>query len=124
MLPEGGCHLTLLRNGQVMDRSNVPSNGDSGILDWSANGCKILFVEAEQGEYGQPIAWNVRLSEVQSDSIPVTLFRTEDLILSTMCTKDRSITYLNLKDDSDLPILRLYDPSDGTNRALVSDVVS
>ncbi len=124
MLPEGDCHLALLRNGQVVHRPNVSSNGDSGVLDWSADGSEILFVETEQDEYGQPVAWNVRISGVQSDSVPVTLFRTEDLILSPMFTKDGDVTYLDLKDDSDLPILTLYDRTEGTNTILRDDVIS
>jgi len=124
MLPEGDSHLVLLRDGDVVSRANVFSSGDSGVLDWSFDGSQILFVETEQDEYGQPIAWSVRLSGVQSDSVPVTLFRTEDLILSPMFTKDGDITYLDLKDDSDLPRLTLYDRAEGTNKVLRDDIVS
>ena len=124
MLPEGNCHLALLQDGQVVHRANVASNGDSGVLDWSADGSEILFVEMEQDEYGQPIAWNVRTSGVQSDSVPVTLFRTEDLILAPMFTKDGNVTYLWAQDDSDLPKLTLYDRVEGTNTILQEGVMS
>ncbi len=124
MLPEGDSHLVLLRDGEPVHLNNVPSNGDSGVLDWSVDGSEILFMEAEQDKYGQPIAWNVRLSGVQSDSVPVTLFRSEDIIISPMFTKAGNITYLDLKDDDDLPQLTLYDRADGTNKLLLDDVIS
>ena len=124
MLPEGDCHLVLLRDGQAVHRANVASTGDSGVLDWSADGSEILFVETEQDEFGQPAAWDVRLSGVQSDSVPVTLFHTEDVILAPMFTKSGDITYLWLQDDDDLPKLTLYDRAEGTNRILRDDVVS
>ncbi|MCD6495120.1 hypothetical protein J7K60_03595, partial [Candidatus Bipolaricaulota bacterium] len=88
MLPEGDCHLALLRDGGVVHRNGVSSNGDSGVLDWSADGSKILFIETEQDELGQPIAWNVLISEVQSDSQPVRLFRSEDIILAPQFTSE------------------------------------
>ena len=124
ILPEEDCHLALLKDGQISHLENVASNGDSGVLDWSIDGSKILFMEAEQDEYGQPVAWNVRVSGVQSDSLPATLFRSEDLILSPMFTEDGKVTYLWAPDDSDLPKLTLYDRAEGTNTVLQDDVIS
>lgn len=124
MLPEGDCHLALLRDGEIVHLNNVASDGDSGVLDWSADGSEVLFMDTEQDEYGQPIAWNVRLSGVQSDSQPVTLFRTEDLILAPAFTKSGNITYLWAQDDSDLPQLTLYDRAEGTNTVLQNGVIS
>lgn len=124
MLPEGDCHLALLRDGEVVHRNGVFSNGDSGVLDWSADGSKILFIKTEQDEYGQPIAWNVLLSGVQSDSQPVRLFRSEDIILAPQFTSEGNITYLALKDDKDLPQLMLYDPSQEECAVLKDDVIS
>jgi len=124
MLPEGDCHLALLRDGEVVHRTNVFSNGDSGVLDWSADGSKILFIETEQDELGQPIAWNVLISGVQSDSQPVRLFRSEEIILAPQFTSEGSITYLDLKDDKDLPQLMLYDVLQEEYAVLKDDVIS
>ncbi|MEA3238326.1 MAG: hypothetical protein U9Q94_00860 [Candidatus Bipolaricaulota bacterium] len=124
MLPEGDCHLALMRDGEVVHRNSVSSNGDSGVLDWSADGSKILFIETEQDEFGQPIAWNVLISGVQSDSQPVRLFRSEDIILAPQFTSEGNITYLDLEDDKDLPKLMLYDPSQEEYAVLKDDVIS
>jgi len=124
MLPEGDCHLALLRDGEVVHRTNVASNGDSGVLDWSADGSKILFIETEQDELGQPIAWNVLISGVQSDSQSVRLFRSENIILAPQFTSEGSITYLDLKDDKDLPQLMVYDPLQEEYAVLKGDVIS
>jgi len=124
LLPEGDSHLALLQDGEVINLNNVSSTGDSGVLDWSADGSSILFMEAEQDEYGQPIAWNVRTSGVQTNSVPATLFRTEDMILAPLFTEGGDVTYLWAQDDSDLPALTLYSRADGTNRILHDDVIS
>ena len=124
MLPEGDCHLVLLRDGKLVHLDNVASNGDSGVLDWSSDGSEVLFIDTEQDEYGQPIAWNVRLSGVQSDSQPVTLFRTEEIILAPTFTSSGNITYLSLKDDADLSQLMLYDRTEETHTVLQNDVIS
>jgi Tol biopolymer transport system component len=124
MLPEGDCHLALLRDGRAVHLPNVASTGDSGVLDWSVDGDEILFVEMEQDEFGQPIAWDVIVSGVQSDSVPVGLFHTEEVILSPLFTEEGDITYLLLQDDDDLPKLALYDREDGTTRILRDDIIS
>jgi Tol biopolymer transport system component len=125
LLPEGEGKLTLLREGRVVQIEGVTSTGHSGVLDWSVDGKELIFIETETGEWGgMPIAFNLCITGVQTDSHPVTLFHLEDLILAPAFTPEGDITYLRFGDDDEAPQLFLYDRAEDTHTQLLADVLS
>jgi Tol biopolymer transport system component len=125
LLPEGEGKLTLLREGRVVRLEGVISTGDSGVLDWSVDGKELIFIETETGEWGSmPIAFNLCITGVQTDSHPVTLFHLEDLILAPAFTPEGEITYLQFGDDDEAPQLFLYDREENVHTQLLADVLS
>jgi Tol biopolymer transport system component len=124
LLPEEEGKLTLLNEGRVVRIEGVTSTGESGVLDWSVDGKELIFIEPETGEWGMPIAYNLCITGVQTDSHPVTLFRLEDLILAPAFTTEGKITYLRFGDDDEAPRLFLYDRQENTHTQLLADVLS
>jgi Tol biopolymer transport system component len=124
LLPEGEGKLTLLRKGRVVQLEGVTSTGDSGVLDWSADSKELIFIETETGEWDMPIAYNLCITGVQTDSHPVTLFHLEDLILAPAFTPEGNVTYLRFGDDDEAPQLFLYDRQENTHTQLLADVLS
>ncbi len=124
LLPEGEGKLTLLSEGLVVQLESVTSTGDSGVLDWSADGKELIFIETETGEWDMPIAYNLCITGVQTDSHPVTLFHLEDLILAPSFTPEGEITYLRFNDDDEAPQLFLYDRKENVHTQLLADVLS
>ena len=124
LLPEEDGKLALLSEGHVVRLENVTSAGNSGVLDWSVDGKEIIFIETETGEWGMPIAFNLCITGVQTDSHPVTLFHLEDLILAPAFTPKGDITYLCFSDDDEAPQLFLYDRAEKTHTQLLADVLS
>lgn len=124
LLPEEEGKLTLLNEGRVVRIEGVTSTGESGVLDWSVDGKELIFIEPETGEWGMPIAYNLCITGVQTDSHPVTLFRLEDLILAPTFTTEGKITYLRFGDDDEAPRLFLYDRQENTHTQLLADVLS
>jgi len=124
LLPEGEGKLTLLREGRVVRLEGVTSTGESGVLDWSVDGKELIFIETETGEWDMPIAYNLCITEVQTDSHPVTLFHLEDLILAPAFTPEGEITYLRFGDDDEAPQLLLYDRKENVHTQLLADVLS
>jgi Tol biopolymer transport system component len=124
LLPEEKGKLTLLHEGRVVRLENVTSTGDSGVLDWSVDGKELIFIETETGEWGMPIAFNLCITGVQTDSHPVTLFHLEDLILAPAFTPEGEITYLRFGDDDEAPQLFLYDRKENVHTQLLADVLS
>ncbi len=124
LLPEGEGKLTLLREGRVVRLEGVTSTGESGVLDWSVDGKELIFIETETGEWDMPIAYNLCITGVQTDSHPVTLFHLEDLILAPAFTPEGEITYLRFGDDDEAPQLFLYDRKENVHTQLLADVLS
>lgn len=124
LLPEGEGKLTLLREGRVERLEGVTSTGHSGVLDWSVDGKELIFIETETGEWGMPIAFNLCITGVQTDSHPATLFHLEDLILAPTFTPEGDITYLRFGDDDEAPQLFLYDRKENVHTQLLADVLS
>jgi len=124
LLPEREGKLTLVREGHVVRLEGVTSTGESGVLDWSVDGKELIFIETETGEWGEPIAFNLCITGIQTDSHPVTLFRLEDLILAPAFTPEGEITYLGFGDDDEAPQLFLYDRKENVHTQLLADVLS
>jgi len=122
LLPTVG-NLVLLRDGALISLEGVTVAGESGALAWSADGEELLFIETEPGEWGVPVAWKLRLANVQTDSEAVTLFASEEPILTPAFTPEGNITYLRL-DEEGYGHLVLYDRSEEVRYPLLSDVLS
>jgi len=122
LLPEGGT-LVLLNEGGLTRLERATAIGICGAIAWSRDGEELLFIEAEPGEWGVPVAWKLRLANVQTDSETVTLFTSEEPIIAPAFTPEGNITYLGL-DEEGYGHLVLYDRSEEVRYPLLSDVLS
>lgn len=122
LLPEGGT-LVLLDKGWLTRLEGVTTSSDCGAIAWSRDGEELLFIETEPGAWGEPDAWNLRLTGVQTNSEAVTLLASEEPILTPAFTPEGNITYLRL-DEEGYGHLVLYDRSEEVSYPLLSDVLS
>lgn len=121
-LPENGI-LTLLHDGSITQIEKVNPANPAGVLDWSLDGEQLLFVETEVGEWGEPNAWNLSLTDAQADSEPLTFLSSTEPILDAAFTAEGNVTYL-VFDDEGSGALMLLDRAEDTQTCLLRNVLS
>ncbi|HCP31822.1 TPA: hypothetical protein DIT45_00975 [Candidatus Acetothermia bacterium] len=122
LLTEEGT-LVLLYKGGLTRLERATAIGICGAIAWSRDGEELLFIEAEPCALGIPVAWKLRLANVQTDSETVTLFASEEPILTPAFTPEGNITYLRF-DEEGYGHLVLYDRSEEVSYPLLDDVLS
>ncbi len=121
-LPEGGT-LTLIKGGEVLQIPGAEAVGDCGGVSWAPDGKELVFVDTDLGDWQLPIAWRIKVTRVQTDSVAATLISSGSPLIGPTFTPEGNITYIEM-DDNGYGHLFIYDRVEGVTYPLLDNVLS